>query len=390
MSQRPDCYLVRFGELALKKKNRDRFVDDLVRILKPRLKPIQGKIELRHKKLIVHSNADPEAVRDVFKTVFGVSGISPIWRTTHDMDAIYDLAWTLLSPHANSGKSFAIRARRPNKRFPHKSPDIDCMVASEVLRRDLNLPVNLSSPDLTLGISVEIQETWVWLETWPGLGGLPVCNYNKHGLLLSGGIDSPVAGNLIQKRGGSLSAIYFHTPPYTVPAAEEKVIDLAEVLASYQNGLNLYTVNFTQAMQTLRSESDPRFTVILSRRLMMRVATKILAREGGQSIVTGESLGQVASQTIENITAIGEGVALPILRPLIGMDKTEITRRARAIGSYDISIRPFDDCCSLFSPKNPVTKANLRVVHSLEAKLPMAELADQAFENTQKNRLRVF
>jgi len=390
MSQRPDCYLVRFGELALKKRNRDRFVDDLVRILKPRLKPIEGKIELRHKKMIVHTDADPAEVRDAFRTVFGISGISPIWRTSHEMPAINQLAWDLLSPHANSGKSFAIRARRAFKRFPHKSPELERLVASEVLRRDLNLPVNLTKPDLTLGISIETHETWIWLETWPGLGGLPVCGYNNHGLLLSGGIDSPVAGNLIQKRGGSLSAIYFHTPPYTVPAAEEKVIDLAEVLASYQNGLNLYTVNFTQAMQTLRGESDPRFTVVLSRRLMMRVATKILEGEGGKSIITGESLGQVASQTIENMAVIGEGVTLPILRPLIGMDKTEITRKAKAIGTYDISIRPFDDCCSLFSPKNPVTKANLAHVHRLEAKLPLDDLVAQSVENTQKSRLRVF
>lgn len=383
MTSNMQAYLIRYGELALKKRNRRRFVDDLVKILKPKLAPLGGRLEIRHQKMMVHCPAPPELVREIFKTVYGITSISPIWRTSHDLDAIHTLAWQLMEPHVGSGQSFAIRAKRPNKQFPHKTPDLERMVANQLLERGLGLKVNLSSPDLSLGMSVENKETWLWLDQWQGIGGLPVSSFNKHGLLLSGGIDSPVAGNLIQKRGGSLLAVYFHTPPYTVPAAEEKVVDLAQKLAQYQNGLDLHVVNFTQAMQAIRSSCDPRYTVILSRRLMMQVATRIVQQAGGKSIITGESLGQVASQTIENISVIGEGVTLPILRPLIGMDKHDITKKAQQIGTFDISVRPFDDCCSLFSPKNPITKAYLGPTRTEENKIPVQELIEQSLEGTQ-------
>lgn len=389
--RKPDAYLVRFGELALKKRNRNRFVDDLVKILKPRLKAIAGRIEIRHQKIIIHSEAEPEAVKAVFSHVYGITSVSPIWRTNHNVEAIESLAWELMEPYVGSGKSFAVRGRRAFKRFPMKTPQIERHLADSILAKGLDLPVNLKTPDLTLGFSIQPRgETWMWLHSWKCLGGLPVSEFTKHGLLLSGGIDSPVAGNLIQKRGGSLMAIYFHTPPYTVPAAEEKVFELAEVLAKFQNGLDLHVVNFTKAMQTLRSECDPRYTVILSRRLMMRVASEILHREGGKSIITGESLGQVASQTIENITVIGHGVELPILRPLIGMDKIDIVERAQQIGSYDISIRPFDDCCSLFSPKNPVTKAHLGATQKMETKVDLEALVSESVNATQKTHIHSF
>lgn len=377
-------YLIRLGEVALKKKNRGRFVDDLVQILKPRIASIRGRLEVRHKLLMLHSDAPSEEVRQVFQTVLGIASISPIWKCSLDFGEIQNLAWDLMKSYANQSYSFAVRAKRPNKKFPMTSPEVERQIADHLFTKGLGLGVDLSNPDITLGITIDHRETWMWTQSWPGLGGLPVSSFNRHGLLLSGGIDSPVAGHMIQRRGGSLVAIYFHTPPYTVPAAEEKVIDLAQVLSHFQNGLDLHIVNFTQAMQAIRSECDPKYTVVLSRRLMMRVASQILKNEGAKSIITGESLGQVASQTIENISVIGHNLPFPILRPLIGMDKLEIIARAKQLHSYQISIRPFDDCCSLFSPQNPITKAILPIAEAEESKIEMDALIKHSVEATQK------
>lgn len=377
-------YLVRYGELVLKKRNRDRFVQTLVGQLNARLQAIHGKVIVLHKKLIIESQAPPDAVRRAVSTVFGITGVSPIWKTSHDLNAIQDLAWQLIEPHRHSGKRFAVRAKRAFKRFPMQSPEIQQNIAGSLFQRGLDLPVDLKNPELSLGISIQIHETWLFLETWPGLGGLPVSQDNRHGVLLSGGLDSPVAGHLIQKRGGHLEAIYFHTPPFTVDAAKEKVIALAEILAQYQNGLVLHIVDFSSAMKALVAQCDPKYLVILSRRLMMRIAQELLSKVGGKSIITGESLGQVASQTIENIAVIGENVALPILRPLIGMDKLEIIGLAKKLGSYDVSILPYQDCCSLFSPENPVTKASRHRVHQMEAHLNGDQLVAESVALTEK------
>lgn len=376
-------YVLRFGELSLKGRNQDRFVDDLIKIVKPRIKHLDGKCEKRHKRVLIHTKAPVEQVRAALSTVFGLAGISPIYRVDHDLDNIKAAAWELMAPYKDSGKTFAVRGRRPNKKYPMTSMDLQRELAGHVLSQGLGLQVNLKKPDIELGLSVEKNDTWLYLETWPGLGGLPVCHKTCHGLLLSGGIDSPVAGHLIQKRGGCLEAVYFHTPPFTVEAAREKVEDLAEVLARYQNGITLHIVNFTNLMKTVRAQCDPRYTVIISRRFMMRTAVAILSERGGQSLVTGESLGQVASQTIENMTAVGENLPWPVLRPLIGMDKQEIINIAQRIDTFETSIQPFEDCCSLFSPKNPVTRAKLEHVHHEEAKIDGAALMAEAIQQTE-------
>ncbi len=386
---KPGIYLLRFGEMALKGRNRKCFEDNLIRIIKSRVTPLEGRIEKKHKKLLLHCDANPEAVRGALSTVFGLVSISPIQRTHLTMEDIISLGWSLMEPHAGSGKTFAVRARRTNKRFPMTSPELQGEVAAELLGRGLNLAVDLSNPDLTLGISIDFDQAYVYLESWPGLGGLPIDPQTKHGLLISGGIDSPVAGHLIQKRGGFLEAVYFHTPPFTVEAVKEKVIDLCSVLADYQIRLNLHVVNFTEAMKSLRAECEPAYIVVLQRRLMMRVATRIMERIGVKSLITGECLGQVASQTIENIAAINDGVTLPILRPLIGLDKLEIIAISKKIGTFDISIRPFQDCCSLFSPKNPVTKAKPKRIAREEARLDIQGLTGMAVEQTEIIRLGV-
>ncbi len=376
-------YLLRYGELVLKGRNRRNFVNELLAVLKPRLKILDGRFRSLHKKLIVTTDAPPEQVRALLSTIAGITSISPVYICSHDPDEIIECAWTLVKPFIGSGRSFSVRAKRPNKRFPIRSTELQTMVADSLYMRGLDLPVDLKNADLNLNISTEVHDTWLSVEKWPAMGGLPIQKRNVHGLLLSGGIDSPVAGYLIQKRGGQIQAIYFHTPPYTVEEAKDKVIELAQILSKFQNQLKLHIVSFTGVMKAIVADCDPSCMVVLSRRFMMRIATEIMRQESGHSIITGECLGQVASQTIENMGVIGEDVPYPILRPLIGMDKQEIIRVARRIGTYETSIQPFEDCCSLFAPAEPATRVSLRKIHRMESALKIDDLVSQALNQTE-------
>jgi thiamine biosynthesis protein ThiI len=249
------------------------------------------------------------------------------------------------------------------------------------------MQVNLKHPELEVQISLEYKNTWISLETWPGAGGMPLLGDSRHLLLLSGGIDSPVAGNLIQKRGGTLAAVHFHTPPYTQEAAREKAHDLASLLARFQGELTLFQIPITRFMQRILAECQQRYAIILARRFMLALAGELARRHRLHSLVTGESLGQVASQTIQNMAVIEQGCELPILRPLIGFDKLEIVARAISLGSFAISTRPEQDCCSLFAPGEPVTKASLSLVQAMEAALPMALLIEEALGELECGRL---
>ncbi len=384
MAPNPRAYLLRFGELALKGRNRRLFEDDLVQALKPRVESLEGVIKKRHKKMVLETTAEPARVKRALAEVFGISGVSPIWRSGFPLEEITELSWSLAREHAGSGKTFAVKVHRANKNYPISSMDLQKKIADDLFRRGLDLKVDLKNPDWRLGVIVDFDCVNLFLETWPGLGGLPVSAVTKHALLLSGGIDSPVAGRLIQKRGGRLIAVYFHTPPFTVEAAKEKVVALAELLARCQNALDLFVVNFTEPMKAIRAECAEEYVVVLARRMMMRTAVDIAKKANAKSIVTGENLGQVASQTIENIAAIGECSSLPVLRPLIGFDKHEIIALSEQIGAYPISIRPFQDCCSLFSPKDPVTRSKLHLVHRQEERLDVAELTAGAVAQTEK------
>lgn len=384
----PSAYLIRIGEITLKKRNRSRFLNALVQAIRQRLAGLEFHLEPRHKKLLLKCSAAPDLIQSRLSTVFGITGISPIWKCALDLEAIQNLSWSLCQDKRQSAKDFGVRVRRNNKNFPIKSMDCQAQIGSFLLKNGLNLPVNLKSPDLAINVSLEFKEAWVWTETWPGRGGLPQVGDSRHLLLLSGGIDSPVAGNLIQKRGGTLAAVYFHTPPYTLDAAKEKAIDLAHVLAGFQAQLDLYIVPITRIMKRLLSDCDNGYSVVLARRFMMRIATRLAEQHGYHALVTGENLGQVASQTIQNIHCINEGVPLPILRPLIGLDKLEIVGLAEKLGSFEISIRPHQDCCSLFAPEDPVTKATLTRIRSMEEPLPIVDMVEEALAETEVQTIR--
>ena len=382
-SPRAQTYLLRLGEVTLKKKNRKWFIENLIQVIKPRLMGLNANIERRHKKLLINTAAPPEQVKKALSTVFGLVGISPIIRIGQNWQILKELCLEIMMPFSGTGRSFAVRAKRVKKDYPLNSLEIQTQVADFLFDSGLDLPVDLNHPELTLSISIEFSEIWLSVECWPGLGGLPVSNKNRFGLLLSGGIDSPVAGNLIQKRGGKLEAIYFHTPPFTVEAAKDKVVDLAEILSRYQNGLNLHVVNFSEVMKAIKASCHENLIVVLSRRFMMRVAERIMEKIGGDALVTGESLGQVASQTIENIRTVNDCVTLPVLRPLIGLDKSEIIAWARKIESFETSIRPFQDCCSLFAPEEPATRTSSSRIAREEARLDCEALILSALEQTE-------
>lgn len=379
----PAFYLVRIGEIALKKRNRKRFLQALQAGIALRTRDLHLEILPQHKKLLLRCAAPAELLRRRLASAFGIAGISPLWTCSHRLEDIQQLCWQLVQPHRGSARSFAVRARRIRKNLPFGSMDVERQVGADLLARGLGMQVNLKHPELEIQISLEYQNSWISLETWPGPGGLPQLGDSRHLLLLSGGIDSPLAGNLIQKRGGTLAAVHFHTPPYTVEAAREKAHDLAALLARFQGELTLFQIPITRFMKRVLADCQQRYAVVLSRRFMVALAGELARRHGIHSLVTGESLAQVASQTIQNMAVIEQGCELPILRPLIGFDKLEIVARAISLGSFPISTRPEQDCCSLFAPAEPVTKASLSLVQAMEAVLPMAELMEDALAEVE-------
>ena len=279
-----------------------------------------------------------------------------------------------------SGKTFKVETRRPNKSFPLKSPEVSREVGAHILRNLQGLKVDVHEPDILL--EVEIRErAFVYCEKVPGLGGLPVGCNGKAMLLLSGGIDSPVAGYMLMKRGVEIEAVYFHSFPFTSDRAKEKVIELCKVLANYPGKMRLHVVNFTEALKEIGENTPDEFLTLMMRRMMVRIAEKIANNIGAKALITGESLGQVASQTLEALVATNEVATMPIFRPLIGFDKVEIMELANKIGTYEISIEPYADCCTLFVPKHPKTRPNLSSVQNAERGLDIEELTEMSLKD---------
>jgi thiamine biosynthesis protein ThiI len=384
VSHHPERFLLRLGEVTLKKRNRNDFIRALANRIQQSMGDLPFQLRSRHKKMMLVSDIGPELVRHRLSRVFGLHSISPVFPCSLDVEEMKEKAWALLSPFAGAGLPFAVKVKRTNKAFPIPSPELQTILAEHVLRQGLQCPVNLKTPQLKLDVAVEFHRSWFSLERWKGAGGLPTQKRNRLGLLLSGGIDSPVAGYLMQKRGAFLDAFYFHTPPFTVEAAREKVMDLANVLADYQGQLDLTVIHMTEGMKAIKALCDDRYSVLLSRRLMLRIAERLAQQQGCLGLVSGESLGQVASQTLDNMLAVAHQACLPVYRPLIGMDKQEIIDIARQIGTFETSIKPFADCCSLFAPEMPETHAKLPLVLEEEAKLDLETLIQAALAQQQR------
>lgn len=367
-------YMVRPGELFLKGQNRPFFEKHLVRHLTRAVRPLGGTVQRFHGRVALWVPASGAAEAESRLTgVFGMSSYSPAVLVPRDPDAILPVARQELVKALEGWPGpglprFKVETHRADKSFPVTSPELNQRIGG-ALAIEMGLPVDLRKPELRLEIEIARQHSFVTCRRIRGAGGLPVGTAGPVTLLLSGGLDSPVAGYLLARRGCTLNPITFESPPYTGPDARDKIRDLCLLLARHVGALRLRVVRFTETQMVIRRECPPRLAVVLYRRMMLRVAEQAARADGALALATGDSLGQVASQTLENLHAVGQVATLPLLRPLITHDKVEIVALAERIGSYPISIRPHVDCCSLFVPEHPETRARLERVSEAEATL---------------------
>jgi tRNA uracil 4-sulfurtransferase len=385
-----DIILARIGEISLKGLNRGAFERRLIENLKRRLKPL-GKFIVHHSesRIWIEPQGKPENLPQLLQTITGVFGIvsaSPVWRFTGGMEEILAQAALYVGDVLSDGRrrSFKIESRRGDKRFPLTSPEI-CELAGAALidAYPALLHVDVHKPDLTLHVEIRDQ-VYLYSEIVKGQKGLPVGTGGRGMLLLSGGIDSPVAGYMMSSRGMELQAVYFHAYPLTSDRAKDKVIELGRQLSIYSGRLKLHVVHFTDIQLALRDNCLPELMTLVMRRMMIRIADRLAARNECQALITGESLGQVASQTVEAIQVTGEVTGLPVFRPLIGMDKEDTIAVARRIGTFETSILPFEDCCTLFVAKHPRIHPKLAEILAAEAGLDIDGLVEQGLSHIEE------
>ncbi|GAB7388932.1 tRNA 4-thiouridine(8) synthase ThiI [Bacillaceae bacterium] len=377
--------LLRYGELALKGKNRNQFEnrlrDNVQRALRdyPKI-----KVKKEHGRMFVELNGEPlEPVLEKLRYVFGIVSFSPVVREELDIERIKAASLALMQSLRPFPRTFKVSARRTNKGFPFSSMELNHLVGAHVLRHTEDLKVDVHRPDVELNVEVRQEAAYINCEVIPGQGGLPVGSSGKAMLMLSGGIDSPVAGWMMMKRGMKVEAVHFHSYPFTSERARQKVVDLARILSRYGGEIKLHVVPFTEIQTKIREKCPEHYMITLMRRFMMRITERIAEKRGSLAIATGESLGQVASQTIESMHTINKVVQIPVLRPLVGMDKAEIMEIAKRIGTYETSILPYEDCCTVFTPKAPVTKPNPLTAERMEAGLDVETLVREAVERTE-------
>lgn len=375
--------IIRYCEIHLKGNNRGYFEKVFVNNIEKALKGIKHEVKKQSGRYLIEG-FDAQRAEDILtklSKVFGIHTMSLALKVKSGMGEIYAAAKEVCSKEG----TFKVCTHRADKTFLLNSMQISAEIGGRLLSENKNLSVDIRNPQFVIDIDVrENGSTMVFNKYYKGAGGMPVGTAGKGLLLISGGIDSPVAGHMIAKRGMSVDCLHFHSYPYTNLQAKEKVIDLAKVLSSYSCGTALTVVSVTHIQEEIHKKCNGDYMVTLLRRFMMRIAERIAKKRGAQCIITGESLGQVASQTIEGITSSNSVVQnLPVLRPLCGFDKNEIIERSREIGAYDISIQPYEDCCTVFLPRHPVIKPKLYAVEEEEAKLNVEELIEEALETVE-------
>lgn len=378
-----DCILIKYGELSLKGKNQAVFVNRLVRNIKAKLTPFErvSIVQTRGRLFIELNGQESDPVITQLKDIFGIVAFSPARKVTSDLDEIKATALQIVKN--GHYQSFKIESKRADKRFPHRSQDINREVGGFVLANTSQLKVDVRKPDITVRIEVRGEFSYVYGHDILGLGGLPVGTSGPVMLLLSGGIDSPVAGFLSSKRGGELWAVHFHSYPFTSERAKQKVVDLAKQLTRFCGPIRLLVVPFTEVQTQIHEHCFSNYSITVMRRFMLRISEALAQKHGCKALVTGESLGQVASQTLDSMQVINEVTHFPILRPLIGMDKIEIMDIAKKIDTYETSILPYEDCCTVFLPKAPKTKPNLQAVLKQETRLDVSQLVESAVAGTE-------
>ena len=388
------AFLIKYGEIGVKGKNRYLFEDALVRQIRYALKKTDGEFEVTKENGRIYATAvsdfDFDEAAEALKTVFGIIGICPVVQI--EDNGFDDLADTVIkyfdSAYPDKHFSFKVNARRARKNYPMDSMEINMEMGGRLLDAFPELSVDVHNPDVLLQIEIR-NKINIYSTEIPGPGGMPVGTAGKAMLLLSGGIDSPVAGYMVAKRGVELEATYFHAPPYTSERAKQKVIDLAKLVAKYSGPITLNVVNFTDIQLAIYEKCPHDELTIIMRRYMMRIAEELGKESGCLGLVTGESIGQVASQTMHSLYCTNEVCTMPVFRPVIGFDKQEIIDLSEKIGTYETSIQPFEDCCTIFVAKHPVTKPNLNIIQRDEHNLDdcIDELFKTAIETTEKIRI---
>ncbi|MDQ0413014.1 tRNA uracil 4-sulfurtransferase ThiI [Mesobacillus stamsii] len=381
-----DRILVRYGEISTKGRNRNKFIDRLRKNIKRALRDYPNaaiKAE-RDRMFILLNGEDSEEINSKLKDIFGIQSFSPAVKVDKDLEKMKNAALELFKKIHQPEQTFKISAKRSDKTFELDTNEINSEFGSHILKNIDGLKVDVRNPDVALQIEIRKEAAYISAETIKGAGGLPAASGGKGMLMLSGGIDSPVAGYLTMKRGLEVEGVHFFSPPFTSERAKQKVLDLSEQLAEVTGQFALHIVPFTEIQQAIHKQIPDNYTMTTTRRMMLRITEALREKEGALAIITGESLGQVASQTLESMFAINEVTTTPIIRPLITMDKLEIMDIAHKINTHDISIRPYEDCCTVFVPSSPKTKPKLEKVQNFESYFDFEELIQKAVEGTER------
>lgn len=384
------AFLIKYAEIGIKGKNRHIFEEALCRQMRRALEQVDGEFSVTREmgRIYVRTEGafDYDGAVEALKCVFGIAGICPV--VILEDTGLEDLAASVVDymkqVYGEQEKTFKVCARRAKKTYPLSSMELNCELGERILDACPNMKVDVHHPDVYLNVEIR-QNIYLYSETIPGPGGMPVGTNGQAMLLLSGGIDSPVAGYMIAKRGVKIDAVYFHAPPYTSERAKQKVVDLAKLVARYSGPIRLHVVNFTDIQLYIYEKCPHEELTIIMRRYMMKIAEEIARKNNALALITGESIGQVASQTVQSLAATNEVCTMPVFRPLIGFDKQEIIDISEKIGTFETSIQPYEDCCTIFVAKHPVIKPNLNMIHKSEQNLKekIDEMVKTALETAE-------
>lgn len=383
------AFLIKYAEIGIKGKNRYLFEEALVDQIRFALKKVEGEFKVHRTQGRIYVDAlsefDFDETVQGLQKVFGISGICPVvYAEDEGFEKLgKDVVEFIDRVYPEKNQTFKVHARRARKNYPMDSMEINCELGGVILDAYPEMKVDVHHPEIELNVEIR-EKIYIYSQIIPGPGGMPVGTNGKAMLLLSGGIDSPVAGYMISKRGVKIDAVYFHAPPYTSERAKEKVVDLARYVAAYSGPMKLHIVNFTDIQLYIYEKCPHDELTIIMRRFMMKIAEKIALESGCLGLITGESIGQVASQTMQSLAATNEVCTLPVYRPLIGFDKQEIVEISEKIDTYETSVLPYEDCCTIFVAKHPVTKPNVKVIKGHEKNL--AEKIDEMVETALSGR----
>lgn len=383
-----EIVLIKNGELVLKGLNRSSFEDVLIKNMRKALKPLGEFTFTKSQSTIMVEPVDKETdlddAVDKLKKVFGIAALSRAAIAEKSMDSIRETTLEYLEEELEEASTFKVEAKRSDKKFPMKSPEICRELGGDILSKFNHLKVDVHNSDIV--VTVEIRDNYAFIRgnNIKGAGGMPVGTSGRAATLISGGIDSPVASYMMAKRGIELVAVHFASPPYTTELAEQKVMDLLKKVAAYSGHITTYVVPFTEIQEQIRDKCPEVYFTIIMRRYMMRIAEKLAKLQNCSALITGESVGQVASQTIYALGCTDAVTTIPVFRPCIGMDKDEIVRISRKIDTFETSIQPYEDCCTVFTPKHPKTRPKLDEIEEAEAVLNSEELIQHAVDNVRK------